>query len=205
MENFQIPSKRPKMGPLSVNEKTLILNCYNFLSAKNASASVDGNVELAATMLGVSKSSVYKMIKENKTSGVQPPLQSPGRPSVEIEDDLKQGLRRKVHSFFFKKEFPTLDKILVAVQEDSDYPRLSRSTLWKILKSLGFQWKKHNRKSILIDRPDIVAWRRDFLRKIRQCRNENKQIYYLDETWLNAGHTVSKCWQDSNIKSRRQA
>jgi hypothetical protein len=66
------------MGPLSVNEKTLILNCYSFLSA-------------------------YKVIKENKTGGVQPLLQSPGRPSVEIEDDLKQGLRRKVHSVFQKR------------------------------------------------------------------------------------------------------
>ena len=30
-------------------------------------------------------------------------------------------------------------------------------------------------------------------------------MYFLDETWVNEGHTVSKVWVDSNIKTKKQA
>jgi hypothetical protein len=43
------------------------------------------------------------------------------------------------------------------------------------------------------------------LRKIRQYREEGRTIYYLDETWLNAGHTTSKCWTDQSVKSAKDA
>ncbi|XP_050515028.1 uncharacterized protein LOC126890217 [Diabrotica virgifera virgifera] len=41
---------------------------------------------------------------------------------------------------------------------------------------------------------------RETLRKVL-----HKKIYYLDETWINAGHTVSKIWHDTTIRTPRQA
>jgi hypothetical protein len=38
----------------------------------------------------------------------------------------------------------------------------------------------------------------------RYCA-KGKKIYYLDKTWLTAGHTPSKTWVDDNVKSSRQA
>ena len=58
---------------------------------------------------------------------------------------------------------------------------------------------------MLMDGPEIVSWRRQYLRKIKQHREENRRIYYLDKTWINEGHTVSKVWQDKNVQSNRQA
>ncbi|KAL4705355.1 hypothetical protein ACJJTC_006841 [Scirpophaga incertulas] len=34
---------------------------------------------------------------------------------------------------------------------------------------------------------------------------QGRPIYYLDETWVNAGHTVGKVWEDTTVKSRKQA
>ena len=34
---------------------------------------------------------------------------------------------------------------------------------------------------------------------------ENRHIFYLDETWVHEGHTTSKVWSDSTIKTSRQA
>jgi hypothetical protein len=48
-------------------------------------------------------------------------------------------------------------------------------------------------------------WRRNYLRSIKQYRQEGKKNYYLDESWLNEGHTPTKVWHDNAIKSRRQA
>lgn len=50
-----------------------------------------------------------------------------------------------------------------------------------------------------------MLWRQKYLRDIRELRDAGKKIYYTDETWINEGYTVSKIWQDLNIKNSRQA
>lgn len=77
--------------------------------------------------------------------------------------------------------------------------------MYDILKFIGFKFVTRQRKSYLKDRKDIILWRRKYLRDIRKYRAEGRCIYYLDETWLNAGHTVAKVWQDETIKSVRDA
>lgn len=57
----------------------------------------------------------------------------------------------------------------------------------------------------MIEKDEIIIWRRNYLRQINKFREENRQIFYLDETWINAGHTVSKVWADETIKDKRQA
>ncbi|XP_072403017.1 uncharacterized protein [Diabrotica undecimpunctata] len=83
---------------------------------------------------------------------------------------------------------------------------MSKQTLRIIIKEdLKFVYAKRSRKSVLIEREDIVSWRRRDLRSIREVRSAHKKNYYLDETWVNTGHTVSKIWQDTTITSYRQA
>lgn len=97
-------------------------------------------------------------------------------------------IRRKVHTFFFNNELPTLDKILAAVNDDESLPDFSRSTLYKLLKEvLKFKYLKRNRKSGLIEQNEIIVWRVKYLQQIRKLRAEGRKIYYLDETWLNEG------------------
>ncbi|XP_054718492.1 uncharacterized protein LOC129227896 [Uloborus diversus] len=36
-------------------------------------------------------------------------------------------------------------------------------------------------------------------------RQEGRKIYYMDETWLNAGHTLDKVWTDTCVESSKQA
>ncbi|CAH1957897.1 unnamed protein product [Acanthoscelides obtectus] len=93
-----------------------------------------------------------------------------------------------------KNEIPTIDKILKQVNDDEDLPNFKRSTFHKLLKELDFRFLKRGRNSLLIEKEEIVIWRREYLRKIRQFRAEGRKIYYLDETWVNAGHTQGKVW-----------
>ena len=48
-------------------------------------------------------------------------------------------------------------------------------------------------------RSDVVAQRINFLRRIKQFREEGRHIVYMDETYVNAGHTVSTGWQSDDI------
>lgn len=108
-----------------------------------------------------------------------------------MDDFDKNTIRQKVHSFWFNHEIPTLLKILTAVNEDETLPNFKRLIFQKVLKDLKFVYVKKCRNSALLERDDIVNWRRSFLDRIRHYRQQNRPIYYLDETWVHAGETTS--------------
>ncbi|KAJ4436153.1 hypothetical protein ANN_18783 [Periplaneta americana] len=84
-------------------------------------------------------------------------------------------------------------------------PKVSISTLRRILKDMGFEFTRRKKNSMLIDRDDIIAWRYRYLRAIRSRRANNRNIVYTDETWINAECTTSKSWVDTTIASASQA
>ena len=154
-----IPAKRVKRCALSQNEKIIILNVYNALKFQNPSNSIDDIMETCSKMTGIGKSTIYKLLKESKDERetVNPPKPSTERSKIVIDDFFKNVIRRKVHSFYFRKEVPTLNKILSELSEDKDLPMISRTKLWKVLRELNFCWEKQNRNSVLIDKEEIIC------------------------------------------------
>ncbi|KAM7298945.1 uncharacterized protein ISCGN_019512 [Ixodes scapularis] len=57
----------------------------------------------------------------------------------------------------------------------------------------------------MVERDDIVAWQQTYLRDITRHRQEGRQIFYFDETWVTAGHTASTVWVDSTVTSSHDA
>ncbi|KAH6936075.1 hypothetical protein HPB50_013064 [Hyalomma asiaticum] len=116
-------------------------------------------------------------------------------------------LRRKVHGYFMRNEMPTAEKLRndVISDTDMDMPTISTRTMQRMLNDLGFLFRKRKRNSALLERDDIVAWRRKYLRTIREMRRQQRTIYYLDETWVNAGHTKETVWTDTKVMSRQDA
>lgn len=103
-------------------------------------------------------------------------------------DDFKwESIHRKVHEFWFWKQLPTLDKILITVNEDPDLHTYKRSTLHSIIRDLNFVYVEHGRNSAFIEREDIVLWRIKYIEDIRKYRSQRRTIYYLDKTWVKAG------------------
>ncbi|XP_033212474.1 uncharacterized protein LOC117170062 [Belonocnema kinseyi] len=70
---------------------------------------------------------------------------------------------------------------------------------------MNFTYVKRKRNSYLIERDDLFAWRLKYLEDIRKYRGEGRTIYFLDETWVNAGDVRVKAWHDEIIKSGRDA
>lgn len=107
-----------------------------------------------------------------------------------------------------RKEVPTLNKIQASARADLNY-KGSKTTLRKILKEkLGFKFKKcRQNRMVLIERDNIKAWRVKYLRRLRQndaMGAEKKKVVYMDESWIHAHYTVSKCWQSSTDKGVRK-
>jgi hypothetical protein len=48
----------------------------------------------------------------------------------------------------------------------------------------------------------IVRWLRKYLDNIAKYRAENRQIYYLDETWYDTHDTAKKGWTDGSNNCR---
>ncbi|KAH6923483.1 hypothetical protein HPB50_001736 [Hyalomma asiaticum] len=83
-------------------------------------------------------------------------------------------LRRKVHGYFMRNEMPTAEKLRNDVISDTDMymPTISTRTMQRMLNDLGFLFRKRKRNSALLERDDIVAWRRKYLRTIQEMRRQ---------------------------------
>jgi len=157
---------------------------------------------------GIGQRTVQTTLAEYKTKGtVSSPNKNKIRPTIleKVDSFDKDAIRRKIHGFWLNREVPTLPKMLVAINEDDTLPNFKPSSFRKILKDLQFVYAKKSRNSALIEREDIIIWRGRYLDQIRKYREQNRPIYYLDETWVNAGETHSRAWRDSTVNSPRDA
>lgn len=78
----------------------------------------------------------------------------------------------------------------------------SRSSLYRYLLDIGFKWTKDNPRRGLMELPHIVNKRIDFLQSYKKVKMLNLYTpVFVDETWIFQNGTVSRSWQDNNIKS----
>ncbi|XP_072383841.1 uncharacterized protein [Diabrotica undecimpunctata] len=200
--------KRTKKNHLSLEMKEVILNVYKNEVIEHPTTPLRDIQKIVGNKVGVCGTSVFNVIKEYKTTNkLTAPKTNKNRKIKldNVDEFTRNAIRRIVHQFFFKNEIPTVDKILNQINSDPDLPNFKRTSFHLLLKKLKFQFQRRGRNSMLTERDDIRIWRREFLKKIRQLRNEKRKIYYLDETWVNAGHTRSKVWCDTSVVSSRQA
>lgn len=195
--------KRRKM--LTSEEKVMIRNVYKGIVERKMVSTVSEAIDICSSLTKVCVRSVYSVLKNTSENKTQQKVETRGRKNIVLDDETRNVIRRKIHSFYFRSEIPTLQKISQELENDDRLPRISRRVLIRTLREMNFRYSKRNRKSMLVEKNEIILWRRKYLEEIRNIRSIGRKIYYLDETWINEGHTVAKVWQDLNIKSKREA
>lgn len=90
---------------------------------------------------------------------------------------------KSINFFFMKNELPNVIKVRQVINDDPDLPNSSRSTLNRILHDLYSKYQKRGMYSMLIDREDIICWRRSYLRTIKAFWDQ-KQKYII---WTKLG------------------
>uniref|UniRef100_A0A6P7GNL9 Uncharacterized protein LOC114344874 n=1 Tax=Diabrotica virgifera virgifera TaxID=50390 RepID=A0A6P7GNL9_DIAVI len=169
-------------------------------------------IQTVAAETGISEKTIYSVRKENSSAlGLQPAkrrsknkLTSLSRDKT-YDESTKSSIRGIVHDFFRKNTPPTINSLLAVVNKDEHLPNFSRTTLHRLIKDMGFVYTKRDRKSMLIEKPEIISWRHRYLREIRTFREQNYNIVYLDESWVNIGHSVNYEWRDTSVSSHRDA
>ncbi|XP_068912366.1 uncharacterized protein [Tenebrio molitor] len=184
----------------------MIIKVFRGISKDFAELTKTAQMEKTADYTGCGYRTIQRYLAEEKKCGQ---LQAPKKPDrkciIQLDEHQKYLVRKTVHSFFSANKIPTIDAVYREVQKNEEIPNISRFKLYNVLHKLKFKHGKRNRKSLLIERQDIITWRRRYLREIKKIRQEGRPIFYLDETWLNAGHTKQKIWYDETIKNSREA
>jgi transposase len=104
-------------------------------------------------------------------------------------------VRYAIYEMLEKKIAPTLkslkDKLISEQRIGFEF---SVETLRKFLQVIGFHYKTIDRRQVVMESPRIKKWRYDYLVEIQKCREENKTIHFLDETWYDSHDVVKKGW-----------
>ena len=156
----------------------------------------------AATRLSKSRMEAIRREAKSKEENSPPSFTSPKKrqrtkPVEDFFDNFNEDvLRRTILNFYDRKEIPTLEKVHAEIKSNISYLG-GRETLRKVMKKIGFRYADVNGRKFLMERSDVTSARYMFLREMRAHIDSGKNIVYLDETWINQNHTVSKCWVDS--------
>ncbi|KAE9525310.1 hypothetical protein AGLY_014378 [Aphis glycines] len=212
IDNSTIIKKNPCGKFIGAGKKLFIISMYKYLLQTQNENPDSRRLTYRQTLVKLSKSlgfglvTIQNTLSEYRKYGtVSQPNKTKYRPTIvdKIDEFDKNAIRLKIHDFWRNREVPTISKILIAINEDPTLPNLKRPS-FKILQEdlkFGCVKMKKNRNKALLEREDIITWRRNYLEKIRYYRAENRPIYYLDETWINVGETQSRTWVDTTMKS----
>ena len=119
------------------------------------------------------------------------------RVQIQLDDFNVEAICRIVHEFYTRKEYPTLESLLSLLKTRQLFSG-GRTTLWLVLREMGFQYKKHENKRYIYEQLRVIQQRHDYLRRLRKNRQDQHPVVYLDETWVNAHHGRDTMWVDGD-------
>lgn len=185
---------------LNPQAKELIINVVNFMKHEANGEFVIPARKVqcrAAVATGFSERTVRRVVKESKSlpmienssgeggSIVFPPKKIPSRPKPKtgLDELTRSTVRKIIHRIYVnEKTVPTIKKIHQKLIQEIGFKGSSRSA-HKIIKELGFYWKKTKSKSyVLIEKHEIRLKRIEYLRNITKYRREGRPIIYIGNT-----------------------
>lgn len=165
---------------ISKDCKQVIVNVYSSARVRFPDKSVREILQVVSEETGVSVRTVAKYKAECLSGHLASPKRRPRNVKISSTRTSKNdsftlnAIRLKMHRMFAEKVIPTLENLLEAVNEDDQLTNMSRSTLWRLLSDIGFTFEKRKRRHALIERSDIIAWRRRYLRAIKEFRRQGR-------------------------------
>ncbi|XP_077285551.1 uncharacterized protein LOC143910829 [Arctopsyche grandis] len=211
----------PKLGSgvhLNAQSRELILKVYIF-TIDDAERSghkmlIKDAIKRTSDATGVSPTSIKRILKEKRSQMSGESSQKTffeerrrrSKPSNTIVHD-KSAIRKCLHNYSTaKNESLTLMNILGNLQKDISFNG-RKSTLWKVVKQLGFKSKKmFDNRRMFIERHDIRFNRIEYLDKISMYRTD-RPIVYLDETRIlsNTIHVTTDPLQNKKKKPSKKS
>jgi len=126
-------------------------------------------VARTAAATGVSVKSIHNIRKEclSQDGEILTPLKRYAATRVRVNPDEfdREVIRRVVHAFYARKVYPTLSAVLEEVKKECSFPG-GRYCLWRVLRGIGFAYKRKDGKQFIYERSDILVQRHTYLQQI---------------------------------------
>ncbi|GAV01380.1 hypothetical protein RvY_12103 [Ramazzottius varieornatus] len=101
-------------------------------------------------------------------------------------------IRAIIHREYKSKIYLTVESLLPLVEAEVCV-KVSKSTMNRMLRRMGFRYRDRSTKH-LFGHPTLKVRRIRYIRAVRQFRQKNALIAFLDETWLNENYQFRKSW-----------
>lgn len=173
-----------KNGNMKINN---IISCLRKIQKRTAEATKTSVTTVSNITAQANSSDLLTVFR---TPGKK---RSRAKPVTEI-DNFDQGvIKRCIHNYHkLNNELPTVRKLTQKLEEDINFKGSERS-LRRIIKSMGFRWKKtENNRKVLIETSNIRLQRIVYLRKIKKYRQDGRPIIYTDESYVDSSHSTPK-------------
>jgi transposase len=166
----------------------------------------------AANATGVPSRTVRRVVNERKyleskegpSTSISTPGKNRSKPSLKptVDNFDAEVIRKSIYNLAMNEgEIPTVKNLHAKLVEQIAFSG-SKSSLRRVLKKLGFKWKRtQNNRMVLTERHEIRFQRTTFITGIKQYRQENRPIIYTDETCIHSTHTTPYSWSDDSDKS----
>lgn len=186
------PVKRKRIH-LNDQAKQICLNVYNNLLKIKDPNDQRSIIREAADLTDVPYRTMCKLVKNGIVTRKR---RSDAGKAKELDLIKTKLLRSTVYDFYKNNEIPTVEMVFRKLNERQYDIVCCRNTLRNWLKKIGFRFKTINKRVAIMESKRIVEWRCLYLEAIKKYRNENKPIYFLDETWYDTHDTAKKGWTD---------
>lgn len=184
--------------------RNIIWNVYRYFSTQWGGDSSTEVLQKTVRATQVSEKTVQRIVRQGSECAPNP-ISSPvyRAKKLRVRDKLdnfdKECIRKEVLSFYDRGEIPTVDALLEKIREEPVNFEGGTTTLWKIMREIGFKYGKvRSGRAILMERDDIVVKRNKYLRTIEKNRKCSPSIrrpeVFVDETWVIQNECVEQCW-----------
>lgn len=197
--------RETKVKPKSGEEKEITKKVHNWVQeaiererrGERVFQDSREKAHVTGEICGMAKRTVQRIMKNTECND-EGEKETRGKKGIVFDDFDKTSLSRLIMGYYKRlpPEIPTLNKIYADSQKMPGFPKIGRTKLYLLMKSLGFVCRKRNCKMLVYQRMDIVAQRHKILHDLPKYRAENYEIFYQDETWVNTNHTRQHVWQN---------
>ncbi|KAH9368486.1 hypothetical protein HPB48_018714 [Haemaphysalis longicornis] len=208
-----LSEKNKNRNVFSSTARKLIFHCSEFRRVRETKCTVEEAAAFLADMVGIASRTLFTVRKEAEATGgvlstpsrKRPPNAEKKRRSALYERFKLNAVRAYAPDVFRRKGIPTVAKVTKEFSEHTGVPPLKAWTVRRLLREMRFKRYKRSRNSLLLESEDIFAWRHEYRRDIPRYPAKNRQIFYMGEGWVTAGHMTSTVWPDSNMPSSADA
>lgn len=213
--NPRTPVKNKKSAVIGTGARlrkqtvAIVKNVRTFVQSVRDSGGViaGSNVnKVTAAATGVSVSTVKRIVNISDVNDYHTPtkkkIQKRKFQFDKIDDFTRDLLRRTIFEYYKNGKSPTVEALTESMRQKTaqtnyEFP-YSAATLYRLLVSMGFQYKSAPKKSLRTETPDIIVWRYRYLHAIRDFRSQGYDDVYLDETWFDSNSCKMKNWIDDS-------